>query len=176
MLPHATYDNSDHRSAHRMKMTAEKALRADPVASTAKLQALNAPVLQRRQMPSVAAVASGLATKQDREPAGCVQAAARIILPAEASAMFRAAQKRAGGKSYQPNGSREWPAARGRLNRAGFAGGTIARLGVVTLSGLIRLEVRQVVAGVRHETVAAYATHHAARHRKMLRPQSCGSP
>ncbi len=98
MLPHAIYDNSDHWSAHRIKMTAEKALHADPVASTAKLQALNAPVLQRRQMPSVAAVVLGLATKQDREPAACVQAAARIILPAEASAMFRAAQKRAGGK------------------------------------------------------------------------------
>ena len=95
MLPHATYDNSDHWSAHRMKMTAEKALRADPVASTATLQTLNAPVLQRRQMPSVAAVASGLATKQDREPADCVQAAARIILPAQASAMFRTAPRRA---------------------------------------------------------------------------------
>jgi len=55
-------------------------------------------VLQRRQMPSVAAVALGLATKQDREPADRVQADARIILSAEASAMFRAAQKRAGGK------------------------------------------------------------------------------
>jgi len=38
------------------------------------------------------------------------------------------------------------------------------------LSGLIRLEVRQVVAGVRHKTVPAYATHHAARHRIMLPP------
>jgi len=27
-----------------------------------------------------------------------------------------------------------------------------------------------VLAGVRHETVPAYATHHAARHRTMLRP------
>ncbi len=42
--------------------------------------------------------------------------------------------------------------------------GTAARLGVVTLSGLIRSEVRLVLAGVRHETVPAYATHHAARH------------
>jgi len=35
---------------------------------------------------------------------------------------------------------------------------------------LIRLEARLVLAGVRHETVPAYATHHAARHRTMLRP------
>jgi len=35
---------------------------------------------------------------------------------------------------------------------------------------LIRLEARLVLAGVRHETVPAYATHHAARHRAMLRP------
>ncbi len=48
--------------------------------------------------------------------------------------------------------------------------GTAARLGVVTLSGLIQSEARLVLAGVRHETVPAYATHHAARHRTMLRP------
>ncbi len=57
---------------------------------------------------------------------------------------------------------------------------TAARLGAVTLSGLIRLEARLVLAGVRHETVPAYATHHAARHRTMLRPpilrqSRCGS-
>ena len=48
--------------------------------------------------------------------------------------------------------------------------GTAARLGVVTLSGLIRSEARLVLAGVRHETVPAYATYHAARRRTMLRP------
>jgi len=58
---------------------------------------------------------------------------------------------------------------------AGAAGlsitnGTVARLRVVTLSGLIRSEARLVMAGVRHETVPAYATHHADRHRTMLRP------
>jgi hypothetical protein len=50
MLPLVIYDNFDHRSAHRMKRTAERALRADPVVSTATLEALDAPVLQRRQM------------------------------------------------------------------------------------------------------------------------------
>jgi len=35
--------------------------------------------------------------------------------------------------------------------------------------GLIRSESRLVLAGVRHETVPAYTTHHAARHRTMLR-------
>jgi len=48
--------------------------------------------------------------------------------------------------------------------------GTAARLEGVTLSGLIRSEERLVLAGVRHETVSAYAMHHAARHRTMLRP------
>jgi len=57
-----------------------------------------------------------------------------------------------------------------RRTGAGTSHGTVARLGVVTLSGLIRLEVRVVLAGVRYETGPAYATHHAARHRIMLRP------
>ncbi len=54
--------------------------------------------------------------------------------------------------------------------------GTVAGLGVVTLSGLIRLEARLVLAGVRHETIPAYAIHHATRHRQCYDPQSCGSP
>ncbi len=59
-----------------------------------------------------------------------------------------------------------WPL----LRRSGDASdGTVASLGVVTLSGLIRLEARLVLAGVRHETVPAYATYHAARHRIILR-------
>jgi len=49
-------------------------------------------------------------------------------------------------------------------------GGTAARLGVVTLSGLIRSEARLVLAGIRHETVPPYATHHAAWRPTMLRP------
>ncbi len=48
--------------------------------------------------------------------------------------------------------------------------GTAARLGVVTLSGLIRSEARLVLAGLRHETVLACAMHHAARPPTMLRP------
>ena len=40
-----------------------------------------------------------------------------------------------------------------RMTLAGH--GTAARLGVVTLSGLIRSEARLVLAGVRHETVPA---------------------
>jgi len=48
--------------------------------------------------------------------------------------------------------------------------GTAARLGVVTLSGLIRSEARLLLAGVRHEAAPAYAAHHADRHRTMLQP------
>ncbi len=55
-------------------------------------------------------------------------------------------------------------------NQVWCTDGTAARLGVATLSGLIRSEARLVLAGVRHETVPAYATHYAARHRTMLRP------
>jgi len=38
------------------------------------------------------------------------------------------------------------------------------------LSGLIRSEAMLVLAGIRHETVPTYATHHAARRPTMLRP------
>lgn len=54
----------------------------------------------------------------------------------------------------------------------GTVNGTTARLGGVTSSGLIRSEVRPVLAGVRHEAVPAYATHDAARHRTMVRASS----
>jgi len=47
--------------------------------------------------------------------------------------------------------------------------GTVASLGVVTFSGLIRSEARLVLVGIRHETAPAYATHHVARCPKMLR-------
>jgi hypothetical protein len=50
MLPHTAADNSDHRSAHRTKMAAKKALRADPVAHAAKLEAINAESIQNRRL------------------------------------------------------------------------------------------------------------------------------
>ncbi len=76
------------------------------------------------------------------------------------------------------HGAAQWrpePARRRRLlpdltSNIPLAVGTAARLGVVTSSGLIRSEAMLVLAGVRHETVPAYATYYAARRRTMLRP------
>ena len=48
--------------------------------------------------------------------------------------------------------------------------GSAARLGVVTLSSLIRSEARLVLAGIRHETAPAYAAYHVARCPTMLQP------
>ncbi len=54
--------------------------------------------------------------------------------------------------------------------------GTAARLGVVTLSGLIRSEARLVLAGIRHETVPPTLRTTSPGARQCYDPQSCGSP
>ncbi len=88
-------------------MFRKASLRADPAARAAALNAINGPIRQRRLIGYIAKVAADLAAKDGREPAACMQAAAHIVLQAEADAKIRSAAKRAGAATYTPNGGRE---------------------------------------------------------------------
>jgi len=54
---------------HKFKMAAKIRLRADPAARADQLEAINAPILQRRRLASIQAIASDLAAKHNLPPA-----------------------------------------------------------------------------------------------------------
>ena len=89
---------------------AKAALRAAPAARSAKLEAINAPIIQRQRLSSLSAVAADLAAQHGRKHAECVQAAVQIVL--------KAAAKRAGGKTYPANGAGECARRKRQLAKA----------------------------------------------------------
>jgi hypothetical protein len=69
---HMPADVAATQAAHKAKMAAKAALRADPAARAARLETINAPVIQRRRLATITAAAGDLATKHNGQAAQCM--------------------------------------------------------------------------------------------------------
>ncbi len=73
------------QAAHRARMSAKAALRAEPAARAAALDALNSSIIERRRMASLRALSLDIADKKKCTPAEAIQEAAKTLAQAEAN-------------------------------------------------------------------------------------------